>query len=81
LIYEGLGDRSRIRDRRVQYSADIVAQAPPTTQAPAPVTLSKTGSDSTSGMVQGGLWLLLFGVVGMVLARRRRHDDVQPSSV
>ena len=47
-----------------------------------PITLPKTGSDSTGWLVQGGLWLLMFGALGMVLAHRRRHGDllIRPDS-
>ena len=78
-------------------SVDVVAQRPPTpTTLPpghcaflgalqechTPITLPKTGSDSTGWLVQGGLWLLMFGALGMVLAHRRRHGDllIRPDS-
>jgi uncharacterized repeat protein (TIGR01451 family)/LPXTG-motif cell wall-anchored protein len=61
-------------------SVVVVAQAPPTTAPLPPVTLPKTGSDSTSGLVQGGIWLLMLGVAVLLVTRRRRHDELRHGS-
>ena len=53
-------------------SVDVVAQRPPVTQAPPPVTLPPTGSNSTSPLIQLGLLLLAAGALGVLTARRRR---------
>ncbi|MCB0966966.1 MAG: DUF11 domain-containing protein [Ilumatobacter sp.] len=55
---------------------DVVAQQPPVTQAPPPVTLPPTGSNGTSPMLKIGLLLLAIGAVGVLGARRRRGVTV-----
>jgi LPXTG-motif cell wall-anchored protein len=50
----------------------IVAQAPPTTQAPAPVTLPKTGSDATKSLTEFAMLFMLLGGAIVLITRRRR---------
>jgi uncharacterized repeat protein (TIGR01451 family) len=53
-------------------SVDLVAQSPPTTQPLPPVTLPRTGTDTTGGLVRSALLLILLGGVIVVATRRRR---------